>query len=84
MEIYSPIYKVSERLNIKDTAKRFGLSEYGLRQGAKEGRYPHIKVGNKYIFDVELLEQCLKQEAKSNLRKADNQSSFGSLRAVKA
>lgn len=60
---------MGKRLGIKAAAQQVGLSEWSLRQGIKQGKYPYIKVGigrGRIFVDVELLEQALEQEAQDN------------------
>jgi len=51
-------------LTIKQASATTGLSEFELRQGAKNGRYPSYRAGGpngKILFDLELLEQKITQ-----------------------
>ena len=58
-------------VNIKEAAKRTGLSEYELRKGVKQGKYPFIKAGEtKYMFNVEALEQSIVQQMEYNQQQA--------------
>ena len=57
-------------LPIRDAAQAVGLSEYALRMGARRGTLPHIFVGGRYLFYVEMLEEYLKALAQDNQRKA--------------
>lgn len=43
-----PIY-----MSIKDTSNALGISTYALRQWIKGNKIPYIKVGQKYLVDVE-------------------------------
>lgn len=59
-----------EMLTIKETAKEFGISEYSLRIGIKQRKYPAIRVGGKngkFLINVHLFAQCLEREALGNL-----------------
>ena len=64
---------MARRVNVKEASHETGLSEYALRRGAMEGRYPHIRIGTpgmrqRLKFDIELLEEYLKQEAIDNAK----------------
>lgn len=45
-----------------------GLSVWELRKGAMEGRYPHIKAGNRFMYDVDLLEETIRNEMTARMR----------------
>lgn len=70
--------------NIKDTAKALCVSEYFLRREAKAGRIPVWKSGKKYIFDVELVRQFLRDKCMENIKPEENgcPSQSGTLRKV--
>lgn len=74
------------KMNLKDTAKELGVTEYFLRQEAKAGRIPAYKPGNKYIFDVELVEKFLNDKFMANVKTEEKCCSCqpGKLRKVKA
>jgi len=58
-------------VNAKEAARITGLSEWELRKGVKQGKYPFIKAGEtKYLFNVEALEQTIIQQMEENQRKA--------------
>jgi hypothetical protein len=64
---------MSQIVNIKQASKLTGLSTYGLRKGAKEGRFPHIRTGGgttngKILFDLEILAQSLANEAMASIK----------------
>ena len=42
-------------LNVKDTARRTGLSEYYLRKELEKGTIPHIKSGRCILINVPAL-----------------------------
>lgn len=67
---------------IKQAAEFTGLSEWDLRQRAKLGRIPVLKSGNRYVFDLDLVEEFLKNEAMSNVRPAEPDKQYGVLRKV--
>lgn len=48
-------------VGIKEAAQGLGISVHELRSGARKGKYPHHKAGNKYLFDAELLEEAVRK-----------------------
>lgn len=63
---------MSRRVGIKAAAEATGLSQWELRQGARSGRYPHIRVGDsehgRIIFDLDLLEEHIKLQMMQNVK----------------
>lgn len=60
-----------QMLTIQEAVKHFGISEYSIRIGIRQGIYPAIKIGGKrgkYLIDAELFESTLKNEAIRNLK----------------
>lgn len=60
-----------QMLTIQETVKHFGISEYSIRMGIRQGNYPAIKIGGKrgkYLIDAELFESTLRIEAIRNLK----------------
>lgn len=60
------------RMNIKEAARQVGLSEWSLRAGIKQGKYPYIKVGigrGRIFVDIDMLEKALEQEAQDNQKR---------------
>ena len=77
---------MTKRVTIPQASTITGLSEYAIRKGVKERRYPHIRTGlgvGKILIDIDLLEQYLAQEARDNAT-CDNSGlvNFGQLRRV--
>ncbi len=67
VEVKQP--EVQERprlLTTKEASEKFGLSQFELRRGFKEGKYPAIKLGNggwgKIKWRADLLEETLKNK----------------------
>ena len=59
-----------KHVDVPQASEIFGLSEYAIRKGIRERRYPHIRTGlgsGKILIDVELLEEYLRQEAEDNV-----------------
>ena len=60
-----------QMLTIQEAVKYFGISEYSIRMGIRQGSYPAIKIGGKrgkYLIDAELFESTLRIEAIRNLK----------------
>ena len=60
---------MGKRVKLCEAAELTGLTEYSLRLGIRQGRYPHIRTGGnsgKILIDIELLERYLEQEATQN------------------
>ncbi|HYE81662.1 MAG TPA: hypothetical protein VEG39_05780 [Clostridia bacterium] len=76
----------AKRVGIKAAAEATGLSEWELRQGARSGRYPHFRVGDpehgRIIFDIDLLEEHLRNVALNNIKQPDNIKTYGVIRRV--
>ena len=51
-------------LNIADTARMTGLSQYYLRRGCRAGTVPHIRCGTVYKIDVSALLEKLGIESR--------------------
>lgn len=67
---------------LKQAAKELGLTEYQLRRMAKEHKIPYLMSGNRYVFDVDLCQQFLKNEAIENVNIVENTKQYGVLRKV--
>ena len=58
-------------LTTKEAALKTGLSEYELRLGFKQGRYPALCVGNesqrsrRLRWNLEILEEAIAEQMKS-------------------
>ena len=86
---------MKKMISIKETAAIFGLSEYEIRMGIKNGRYPFYKIGQKrgkYLIDYELFASELKKASMNNMFNAVkniipgeiiNHDIYGNLRKVK-
>jgi len=80
---------MGKRVTILEAVEITGLSEYAIRTGIKQGRYPHIRVGagnGKILLDVGLFEDYLYREAVSNVNIHNNHKNeeihYGVLRRV--
>ncbi|WP_346877578.1 hypothetical protein [Clostridium sp. UBA5712] len=67
---------------IKQAAEELCLTEYQLRRMAKEGKVPFLKSGVKYIFDIELCEEFLRNQALENTKQSEPLKQYGVLRRV--
>lgn len=47
-------------VTVKQASVAVEISSYALLKGAKEGIYPHEKSGNRFLFDVDLLEETIR------------------------
>jgi hypothetical protein len=47
--------------------KRFGLSLNWLKAEAEAGRIPSLRIGRKFVFDPEAVEQALLQRARGSV-----------------
>lgn len=45
----------------RQASEELGIKYYTLMKGAKDGIYPHIKSGNRFLFDVEILEKTIRE-----------------------
>jgi len=79
---------MGKRMTIPQAVEASGLSEYALRLGIKQGRYPHLRTGGpgkgRILIDIDLLERYLEQEAMDNTRSANdsNTVNYGRLRVI--
>lgn len=63
--------KPKQKFTIQEAVKHFGISEYSIRMGIRQGVYPAIKIGGKrgkYLIDAELFESTLRIEAIRNMK----------------
>ena len=68
---------------IKQAAAEADLTEYQLRRMTKEGRVPYIMSGNRYIYNIEMLKECLRNEALRNMHPVQEEDNrYGVLRKV--
>jgi len=72
---------------LKDAAEALGVSKHFLYTQARAGKIPHFRAGNRYIFDIEQVDEFLKQKALENVREDcdydyENIINYGQLRRV--
>lgn len=74
---------MAKKAYIKQAAEELGLTEYQLRRLAKEHKIPFLQSGNRYIFDIELCQEHLKNEAMANVKPVEEENNkYGVLRKV--
>lgn len=74
---------MSRRMLLKEAAEVLGVSKHFLYTEAKAGRIPHFRAGNRYIFDVEQVDEFLKKKALENVRDENNEKvQYGQLRKI--
>jgi hypothetical protein len=74
---------MKKMITVKEAALVSGLSEYEIRIGLKQGRFPFYAVGNKgkkYLLDCELFLETLNNISLNNMKavKEDTFDSRGS------
>lgn len=69
---------------MKEAAEESGLTMYQLRRKTKEGKVPYLTSGNRYIYDLDLLEEALRNEAMANVKQTEPVKQYGILRKVEA
>ena len=47
---------------LNEAAAALGTNRARLRRGVLDGRYPHIKWGNRYLVDLDALQTIIEQE----------------------
>jgi len=65
---------MSKLVSITDLSKEIGLSVTSIRRGVASKRFPATRANTengKLLFDLELIQQILRQEVYSNLRNCD-------------
>jgi len=75
---------MTRRMLLKDAAKALGVSRHFLYTEARAGRIPHFKAGNRYIFDVEQVDEFLRQKALESVREQEEEKivEYGKLRKI--
>ena len=67
-------------MSIKETAITFGLSEYAVRQGIRQGKFPAFQLnGNrgKYLIDRDTFANTLKNLCFKNIRQHNEEYTNG-------
>lgn len=75
---------MAKRMLLKDAAEALGVSRHFLYTEARAGRIPHFRAGNRYIFDIEQVDEFLKRKALENVREENNENfaQYGRLRKI--
>ncbi|URZ08942.1 MerR family transcriptional regulator [Clostridium felsineum] len=73
---------MSKKAYMKEAAEELGLTEYQLRRRAKEHSIPFLMSGKRYIFDVELCKEFLKNEALKNAKIIEPIKQYGVIRRI--
>lgn len=72
---------MSKRALINQASKELGVTTHYLRTEIKAGRIPYLKAGNRYIIDVEQVEEFLRNKAVENMKHiSKNVVQYGVLR----
>jgi hypothetical protein len=74
---------MTKRLLLNAAAKELGVTPHFLRTEARAGKIPCIYAGNRYVFDIQQVEDFLKQRAMNNVKSgpSDN-ASYGVLHKI--
>jgi len=77
---------MTRRMLLKDAAKALGVSKHFLYSEARAGRIPHFRAGNRYIFDVDQVDEFLRKKALENVKETENEKPirYGVLRRIEA
>ncbi len=68
---------------LKQAAHAVGLSVNALYWMARRGEVPHLRIGNRYVFDTEQLQEHLRQKALKNMIQAKGEENqYGVLRKI--
>ena len=60
------------RVGIKGAVKHTGFTEYAIRLGVKEGKFPVYRVGRgKFIFETDLLDKAIEKEMLRSIEEQD-------------
>lgn len=61
---------------LAEAASIVGLSRNALYTLARAGKVPHLRIGGKrgrYVFDLQLLEEALREMALANVKQSENE-----------
>lgn len=54
---------------VSETVKECGLSENMLRNWIKQGKCPGIRNGNRFLINVDMLEQMIQHDSMESVKK---------------
>ena len=74
---------MGKRLLLNPAAEVLGVTVHYLRTEIKSGRMPYLKAGNRYIIDVEQVEEYLKCKAIENMKSGEEVIQIGVLLKVR-
>lgn len=63
---------MGKKLRLKEAAKEIGVSEYFLRTEIKAGKLPFIMTGNRYLLDLDQINEYLSIKAIENMSLLSN------------
>lgn len=77
---------MSRRMLLKEAAEALGVSRHFLYTEARAGRIPHFRSGNRYIFDVDQVDEFLRKKALENIREERDEKilQYGQIRRIEA
>lgn len=75
---------MGKRLLLKEAAEELGMTQHYLRTEIKARRIPYLMAGNRYILDVQQVEEYLKCKALENMKPTENVIQIGKLRRIDA
>lgn len=61
--------KTPKYLTIAEASVYFGISQYMLRKGIRNGTIPSTTIGGTYYIDIAAYQEQLDEDVKSRLRK---------------
>jgi hypothetical protein len=70
---------------LTEAAAAVGLTKNALYSLARAGKVPHLRIGGKrgrYVFDLQLLEEALREMALANVKQSENEA-VGKIRAIR-
>jgi len=70
---------------LAEAASIVGLSRNALYTLARAGKVPPLRIGGKrgrYVFDLQLLEEALREMALANVKQSENEA-VGKIRAIR-
>ena len=77
---------MARRVGIKEAAEILGVSKHFLYTEARAGRIPCNRSGNKYLFDVDQVDEFLRKKALENIREERDEKilQYGKIRRIEA
>lgn len=77
---------MARRMLLKEAAEELGVSRHFLYTEARAGRIPHFRSGNRYIFDVDQVDEFLRKKALENIREERDEKilQYGQIRRIEA